>query len=200
MMFEPACRLTAIERGALSVCQLLNCLVIPASVTAIDCSAFEVSGIRSIGIEEGSVSFRVQNGFLLDFEGRSLIWAIGSPVSIVIPASIEELAPSCCRVNLRLKTVAFESDSQLRSIGRLAFEHCHALQAICIPASVQVLRGCCFASCWGLRSVTFDPGSKLQLIENDAFQNCGSLALASVPHSAKIIRRAYDDHGLIYRS
>jgi hypothetical protein len=54
----------------------LGWLSIPAPVTAIDLTALEGSGIQSIVIEDGSVSFRVANEFLVDFDIRSLVWVI----------------------------------------------------------------------------------------------------------------------------
>jgi hypothetical protein len=113
MMFEPPCKLAAIETSALLLCESLRWLCLPASVTAIADDPFSGSAIRSIDIEDGSVSFRVLNGLLVDSEVRSLVWVIGSPESIVIPSSIEELRPYCYAENLRLATVEFESDSQL---------------------------------------------------------------------------------------
>jgi hypothetical protein len=78
-------------------------------VTEIDGSAFRLSGIESIEIEEGSVSFRVVNEFLVDFAVRSLVFVIGSPASIQIPSSIEELQPSWGFCKTTLGTAEFES-------------------------------------------------------------------------------------------
>jgi hypothetical protein len=185
VVFESPSRLTTIENGALWECQSLTHLSIPASVTAIKSEAFCGTGIRSIEVEEGSVSFRVQNELLVDFEVRSLIWVIGSPESIVIPSSIEELGERCCARQERLRTVEFESESTLRSIGRFAFAVCESLESIWIPSSVEVLCEGCFCSCSGLRAVTFGPESKLRLIEPQVFGDCRSLQSVPLPVSAE---------------
>jgi hypothetical protein len=185
--FEWPSRLATIEAGAFFGCRSLPRLLIPASVTAIDGSAFRDSGISSIEISAASGSFRVLNEFLVDFEVRSLVWVIGSPEAVLIPASIEELGPSCCNSKGHLRTVTFESQSNLRSIGPFAFGSCYSLQSICIPSSVEVLRHDCFRSCQCLRTVTFGDSSKLRLIEGGAFEWCPSVALVSVPAAAVIV-------------
>jgi hypothetical protein len=187
LTFERRSRLATIGESAFESCDSLTRLLIPASVTAIDGSAFGRSGIGSIEIEEGSISFRVVNEFLVDFGVRSLVWVIGSPESIQIPSSIEELRPRCCSSKPALRNVGFESDSNLRSIGRSAFFFCESLESICIPSSVEVLGESCFFSCWRLRTVTIEADSQLRLIEKDAFGGCGSLELVSVPTSVEVI-------------
>jgi hypothetical protein len=187
VMFAPASRLATIDQSAFLLCESLNPFSIPASVTAIHDRAFLGSGIRSIEIEEGPVSFRVVNELLVAFEVRSLVWVIGSPESIVIPSSIEEIGPCSCAWQDGLGSVQFESDSSLRSLGQSSFACCQSLESICIPSSVEVLRECCFSSCSGLRTVKFEPESRLRVIEHDAFRSCGSLQLVSVPASVEVI-------------
>jgi hypothetical protein len=189
LTFERGSRLAAIDKDAFSNCQSLPWISIPASVTAIQDRAFGASGIGSIEIEDGSVSFRVVKEFLVDFEIRSLIWVIGSPESIQIPSSIEELRPWCCCVKLALRTVEFESDSNLRSIGVSAFAFCNSLKSIWIPSSVEVLPEDCFYWCSRLRTVTFWAESRLRLIEGDAFRWCPSLQSVSIPASVEVVNR-----------
>jgi hypothetical protein len=191
-IFERPSNVATIEENAFFWCSWLTHFSIPASVTAIGDSAFTSSGISPIEIEEGSVSFRVLNDLLVDFEVRSLIWVIGSPESILIPSSIQELRPCCCAWK-ELRAVEFERDSSLRSIGRLAFAGCRSLESILIPSSVEVLHEGCFQSCDGLRKVTFGRESKLRLIERMAFQGCQSLSLIGVPASVEILHCSESD-------
>jgi hypothetical protein len=185
--FERRSKLATIEESAFWNCPSLNWLSIPASVTMIGDSAFGASGIRWIEIEDGSVSFRVVNEFLVDFESRSLIYGIGSPDSVEIPSSIEELRPYCFAMKDRLRTVEFESDSTLGSIAESAFDFCESLKSVCIPSSVEVLRKSCFKDCGTLRTVKFGAESKLRRIERDAFAGCDSVGLVSLPASVEII-------------
>jgi hypothetical protein len=189
VMFEPPSRLTTIEYGTFAICQSLHRLFLPASLTAIDARVLARSGIGSIGIDDGSVSFKVVNEFLVDFGVRSLIWVIGSPDSIRIPSSIEELRPSSCQWKARLRTVEFESDSSLRFIRQSAFAHCESLESIYIPSSVEILCGYCFWSCSSLEAVRFCPESNLRVIERKAFQSCPSLKLVRLPASVEVVGR-----------
>jgi hypothetical protein len=188
-MFEPSSTLATIEAHAFWACQSLSQFFIPASMTAIDGWSFHGSGIRSIAIEDGSVSFRVVNELLVDFEFRSLVLVIGSPESIQIPSSIEELRPYCCSAKPRLKIVEFESDLNLRSIGAFAFAVCQSLESICIPSPVEFLRESCFECCVSLRTVTFGVESKLRVIEKAAFGWCFEVEFLCVPAWVEIIRQ-----------
>jgi hypothetical protein len=185
--FERPSRLATIGDHAFLDCRSLNRLFLPASVAAIGRSAFAGSGITSIEIAKGSVSFRVVKELLVDFEVRALVWVIGSPESIHIPSSIEELRPSCCYSKTGLRRVEFSSDSNLRSIGRLAFGVCESLESICIPSSVEVLGEDCFQCCSNLRRVTFGSESRLRLIEHNAFYFCRSLSAVTVSASVEVI-------------
>jgi hypothetical protein len=187
VVFESPSRVPAIENHAFFGCHSLNWLFVPASVERIDGQAFEASGIESIGIANHSVSFKVWDGLLVDFGGGSLVWVIGSAESIVVPASIGELRPFCCNSKRKLRTVEFESDSTLRSIGRFSFASCESLESICIPSSVEVVGEFCCCSCSRLRSLTFGAESKLRLIEKCAFDMCGSLESICVPSSVEVL-------------
>jgi hypothetical protein len=184
-MFEEPSRLATIEQYTFSSCQSLNRLFIPASVTAIHDSVFDGSGISSIEIEEGSVSFRVENDLLVDFCVRSLVLVIGCPESIVVPSSIAELRRFCCFSKPRLSKVEFESGSRLRSIGEYAFSCCRLLESISIPSSVEFLCKNSFAFCanlrFGVRTVTFDRDSKLRVIERNAIDRSVDLISVTAP-------------------
>jgi hypothetical protein len=187
VVFGPRSRLATINDRVFGQCLSLTRLVIPASTTTIHPEAFAGSGIRSIEIEEGSVSFRVRNGLLVDFEVRTLVWVIGSPEEILIPSSIEELRPFCCAWKEALRAVEFESGSNLRSLGPVVFPYCLVLESICIPSSVEAIRDGCFSYCYGLRTVTFGTESKLRVVELTAFEFCRSLTLPSFPASVQLI-------------
>jgi hypothetical protein len=175
-----------IDENAFAYSRSLDHFSIPASVTVLGGSAFSSDVLRSIEIEEGSASFRILNDLLVDFEVRSLVWVIGSPDSIVIPSSIEELGRHCCAWK-ELRTVEFERDSNLRSIGRFAFVFCSSLKSILIPSSVEVIHENCFSCSVNLQTVTFGCDSKLRLLERDAFNRCPSLSLVRVPASTEIV-------------
>jgi hypothetical protein len=188
VVFEPQSKLAVIEGGVFGGCSLLHRVCLPASLSSIRERAFQGCHITSLEIEEGSVSFRVRDGLLLDFEERSLIWVIAHPPSVLIRSAIEELGPFCCAMKIGLRAVEFESDSNLRCIGRFAFADCR-FESIRIPSSVEVLQEGCFALCWSLQTMTFGPESRLRVIERQALPDCGWLQLVAVPASVEYVGR-----------
>jgi hypothetical protein len=188
-MFELPSRLVTIKHATFSSCESLNRLCIPASVRAIHDLVFMASGLGSIGLEEGSISFRVLNDLSVDFDVRALLYVIDSAESIFIPSPIEELRQFCRCYKMGLSNLEFESDSHLRSIGESAFRSCESLESICIPSSVGVLQNCCFSACSNLRTVTFDRESNLRSIGECAFRCCGSLESICIPSSVEFLRK-----------
>jgi hypothetical protein len=189
VLFEPGSKLATIDGGVFPGSPALHRLLIPASLTAMDAQGLTGSGISSIEIEPGSASFSVRNGFLLDFSGRSLLWVLGSPESILIPSCIEELRRFFCGNNEQLKTVRFESGSTLRFIQEFAFAYCESLESICIPSSVEVLQRRPFGRRPSVGMITFAPESKLRVIEKRAFHHFPPGRFVSVPASVRVIGR-----------
>jgi hypothetical protein len=148
---------------------LLQRLVIPASVTEIDVHAFDRCKVRQLEIEEGSVSFKVQDQFLVDFAGDSILWVVGSPESIRIPFSVHYLSPHCCAWKTTLRTVEFEPISHLWVIYQFAFLGCESLRSICIPTSVESLPADAFRGCTSLERVSFSLRSRLSPHDRMAF-------------------------------
>jgi hypothetical protein len=118
--------------------------VIPSFVDSIAATAFLRSGIREIGVAEGNRHFRVSGGFLLRIEGNSLIRYFGTSPEIMGLREIESLSHGCFS-GLRIRTLTFENDSQLRRIDSRAFFQCHSLYSICIPSNVESIDGSAFA-------------------------------------------------------
>ena len=87
----------------------------------------------------------------------------------------------------KLKSVVFPNDSQLREIGRKAFEGCESLLSIDIPDSVTTIDRWAFCDCTNLESVLFTDQSCLQKIGRCAFQCCTSLQSISIPNSVTTI-------------
>ena len=67
-------------------------------------------------------------------------------------------------------SVAFESGSQLETIGEHVFEN-SKITSIEIPSSVTEIRNNCFAECTNLTNVTFDPDSQLKKLGPFLFEN-----------------------------
>ena len=97
---------------------------------------------------------------------------------IVIPNSVEEIAPSAFDHCAQLATVTFAPDSQLKKIGRNAFQYT-AIEEVRIPANVEQLGtdpmfggGWAFYSCSNLKKVVFESPSNLNYVSNGNFSRC----------------------------
>ena len=102
---------------------------------------------------------------------------------IVIPNSVEEIAPYAFDHCTQLATVTFAPDSHLKTIGLNAFQYT-AIKEIRIPASVEGLGvkgletepmfggGWTFYNCSNLKKVVFESPSKLNYVSNGNFSGC----------------------------
>lgn len=130
---------------------------------------------------------------------------------IIIPKSVEYLA-SRSLSSRDLKSVTFESDSQLDEIGSQAFYRCESLTSIEIPQNVTKI-GVNVFSTSGLTDIIFK-GSKLKSLDgtfayakklknitfpvgveslDHAFEYCESLTSIEIPNSVKNITGAFSD-------
>jgi hypothetical protein len=75
--------------------------------------------------------------------------------SIGIPSSVKVFGGYCFSDCKNLRTVTFESGSQLWRVGESAFSG-SGLPAILVPASVAVLCESCFPGCNSLASIVFE--------------------------------------------
>ena len=124
--------------------------------------------------------------------------------SIVIPKSVTSIDNNAFYLCTSLASAAFESDSQLSSIGDNAFRNCEGLTTIKIPRGVisisdRAFSSCnnfttvkiprdvisigdyAFSSCYRLTNVTFEVGSQLESIGTYAFYGCNSIKSITIP-------------------
>lgn len=103
--------------------------------------------------------------------------------SVTIPASVESIGEyAFCTVNIatsdlsEIKSITFDSDSKLKTIGRSAFYKA-AITDLTIPASVESIGMRAFRDCANLKTVTFESkSSTLPAINSQAFQNVSGVA------------------------
>jgi hypothetical protein len=183
LAFERDSQLRRIDARAFSQCFELRAICIPSSVEAIDGSAFADSGICEVTVAEGNVHFRVCGGFLVSYEGRSLIRYFGGDAIVRISNEIEFFSRGSFDSHRQLRCLEFYGFSKVRLIEARAFRACRLLSSISLPASTEFLEARCFMKCEHLREVQFDAGSKLQVIERESFKGCKSLELVSLPKS-----------------
>ncbi len=117
--------------------------------------------------------------------------------SIEISVSVESIEADAFNNCILLKSVSFDVDSSLKSIGEGAFAKCESLKTIKMPASVETIGPAAFNSCTSLESVTFEANSNLKLIQgcydnsrSGAFSYCKSLKSIEIPASVDTIGAA----------
>ena len=150
-------------------------VVIEGEVTTIGKHAFEdCSQLSTVELP--------QNGKLkkIGFNAFGFLPAGSAPIitEIVIPNSVEEIAPYAFNHCTQLAKVTFASGSQLKTIGVSAFQYT-AIEEVRIPASVEGLgteprygSGSAFFSCSNLKKVVFESPSKLNYVSKGNFSRC----------------------------
>jgi hypothetical protein len=187
VQFESNSQLRRIESGAFSECLSLTSILLPVSLKAIDGSAFSGSRVSKVIIPEESSSFQIQNDFVTDFEGTSLIMYFGQSSLLTIPSHYSRICGKCFFHCSWLLQIGFEIDSRLHRIESGAFWQCSSLKSILIPMSVEIICSDCFRSCKSLHDVQFESNSQLRRIESGAFSACSSLKSIFLPPSVEII-------------
>ena len=212
--------------GAFSNCTALETIIIPASCEDIGCAAFKNCwSLRRVVFEPGS-RLKIISGNVVYYQISSSpnssysSYSVGAFSdctalrSIRIPASCEAIEDSAFGNCSSLKSVVFESGSQLKIIKGSAFntdnpdgghyyfcsgafKGCTALESIIIPASCEIIENAAFFYCGSLKSVAFEPGSRLKTIAGGrdpyygygfgAFMGCKALKSITIPASCESI-------------
>ena len=100
---------------------------------------------------------------------------------ITIPSTVQEIKEFVFNECIYLTKVIFEKDSQLKKIGRSAFENCKSLKEITIPSSVTYIADFAFRHCSSLIKITIPESVKD--IFHGTFQFCSSLVEITIPSS-----------------
>eukprot|EP00605_Chrysophyceae_sp_TOSAG23-4_P001283 GSChrysophyteH1.ASY1.ANO1.1394.1 assembled CDS len=107
---------------------------------------------------------------------------------VTIPANWKNIEKSAFDQCLRLKTLDFESGSQLQTIGESAFHESGLSGTITIPASVTSIGEQAFWYCNSLNNLVFQSSSQLLNIGEYAFQHSGVSGTIIIPASVTIIQ------------
>ena len=87
-----------------------------------------------------------------------------------------------------LKSIIFEPESRLHTIGESCFEGCSGLTQMVIPSSVVSFGVSSFESCTELQNIIFEVNSNLRILRFGCFLNCSSLTEIKLPSSVITIQ------------
>lgn len=94
-----------------------------------------------------------------------------------------------------MKTIEFQENSQLRSIGSESFASSN-LEKITIPKNVEVIESRAFSFCLQLKEVVFEKESKLTTLSEGAFTWCKDLKIFDIQIDSKI--ESFDERCIIF--
>ena len=104
-------------------------------------------------------------------------------ISMTIPDTVTEIGEGAFMDNVRMSSVVFGENSQLKIIGASAFAGLSKLRSITLPVSLEAIGSSTFAQCYNLSSVTFAENSQLHTIGDFAFSFCTNLKTITLPAS-----------------
>jgi len=172
-----------IEIGPFAFAQTsIKSITIPESVAFIGEVAFWTPFLEEIVLEGENMEYVVSKAMLLSKDGKNLLQYIAaSPEAeenVVIPASVEKIYRNAFCLS-KVKTIAFEENSSLKSIGELAFTLATSLKSISLPYGLETIGNGAFSTCDSLSNVTIP--ESVSYIGPGAFTYCTSLRSITVP-------------------
>ena len=117
----------------------------------------------------------------------SVFYENHSLASIVIPNTVEIIREYAFYHNTSLETVIFEEDSNLETIGWMAFAYNDHITEIVIPKSVVTIEGHAFRNMGSLGTITFEEGSQLKHIGASAFREIPNVTEITLPDTVETL-------------
>lgn len=157
-----------------------------------------------INIDKANNNYRLSNGMLLTYDGKTLLYASGS---VEIPKTVEKIAARALRsvtkitlhddftriedigsrkrqfitISQNHKTLQIVNDMLLSNDGKILFSCPKNVTNVVVPDGVEVIEESAFINCKSLQSVTL-PNSVIE-IKDYAFYNCKNLPSINLPKS-----------------
>ena len=127
--------LTHIGFKAFEGSRALEDLYITENVQQIDEYAFFGCNKLKLRLDSKNNNYFYENGILYNKEKTRIIYCDSSAVNVTIPSSVIDITK--LYGNISIKTVTFEKDSRITTIGNGAFSSCLNLERIVLPRSVK---------------------------------------------------------------
>ena len=153
-------------------CTSLSYVFIPSTVEKFGNGVFTYTPQDIIiEFEEGS-SFVEKDMYIYNPDLTYLIVYIGNSDSIQIIDSVTDISSGAFQ-SREIRTVTFQNEKNIASIGSYAFEGCSKLESITIPSNLKTINEYTFSSCSSLKQITIP--QTLETIQQFAFDGCSSL-------------------------
>ncbi|EAX96951.1 surface antigen BspA-like [Trichomonas vaginalis G3] len=159
--------LVSIYYNAFANCTNLRAVIIPRSVNYLGGHCFPPSTL--VTFAEGSSLIQDEQGLVYSRQ-TELVLYLRDNYSYTIPWFVESLGNGVFSENYQLKSIIFEDNSVVKSIGKNSFANCPNLTYIIIPDSVMVIKDSAFTGCTSLKNFKFGPN--IQSINYKAFEKC----------------------------
>lgn len=143
-------------------CDLLESIVIPASVVWVGEKAFEsCDGLQSITVEAGNAVYHSDGNCIIETKSKTLI-------------------AGC-------KATVIPKDGSVTAIGNYAFRVISTLTEIIIPDGITEMGEYAFADCTSLTEIVLPEG--IEEISDSAFYYCTSLEKINIPESVTSLEK-----------
>ena len=160
---------------------MLTEVSIPASVSSIEESAFQLPYLESVRFESGTGVASDAKTLTLGVEAfANYSLPVQSLRSIELPARLTSLGNYVFRDCASLTSVTFAEGCNLETMGTHVFYDCESLTQIDLPESVKSIGANSFANT-GLVSIDLPDG--ITSLPNYLFQNCEALTSVGLPRS-----------------
>ncbi len=178
---------TGIGEYAFYECSSLESITLPSSLTSISSHETfdEYSALTTVYYNATNCDD------IQDFSGNYPFSPCSNLTSIIIGSNVQYIPANLFRSSTA-KTVTFQDDSQLDSIGKYAFYECKSLESINLPESLETIGEGVFSYCSALESI-YLPKSITSISNNSPFSEC--TALTTVYYNATNCEDTQDNFG-----
>lgn len=191
----------SIETRAFAEAAYLKTVTIANTVTYLGYGVFQKSLITNIIFEDGGTSeitfdeTAPTGSTSSNYNATMFGWS--ALESIHLPARLTKIPNFFFEGCTALKTVEFEENSKLTTLGNAVFRYCESLESFTMPDSVTTLEGTTglFLECTSLKTVKLS--ENLTTIGQYMFRYCSALESLEIPASVKTINQyAFQSSGI----
>ncbi|KAK8865394.1 hypothetical protein M9Y10_010939 [Tritrichomonas musculus] len=167
--------LTTIEEGTFDKSSLED-LFIPSNLKELkDGWCMNTSKMTHISVSQKNKNFKIIDDKLLIGKSNTnsdvfdiLLFACRDIDKVIVPSYIKHISPFCFQKCKYLKSIEFQQNSNLQSIGKYAFSKT-SIETINIPEHCQHIKEGSFFHCKLLTRIEFEAALEMKLIDDKCF-------------------------------